>query len=309
MEAIPIIQYTDLTPEAQKHFPSHGWITGCTGVRHLRLPVLRLYQSGHPTFKHFVENNLGGMWLQCRSPYPTLRQLAIGLRDLHAEIRELLPIVQNEWLSREPSRERDIALTRQHEGYERIEILLIAAFVLLRRLANELIDASRPFLFKDWQSAPRSLAVAVSQARDGKLAKAKPICDLDILTDALQNHTSWLDQLRKDKGIRDILIHKEHILQVGASGSKQIDEVDFNWRINACLVQGRPGALHRIDLFPALIDCIAGACRFMDKLYRSVSPTDGYQNGDALSLTGSDNDIVGFWPPVLGTGTGFPLTT
>lgn len=302
------MQYTEITPEAQHHFPSHGWITGCTGVRHLRLPVLRLYQHGQPSYERFVENNLGGMWLQCRSPYRTLRQLAVGLRDLHAEIRVMLPIIQEDWNWREPSRERDNAYTRLHEGYERTEISLIAAFVLLRRLADELIDASRPFLFKDWHSAPRQLAVAVSKARDGTLAKAKPICDFDILTDALQNHTSWLDRLR-EKGIRDILIHKEHILQVGARGTKQPNEVDINWRISASLVQGRPGALHIIDLFPALVDCIAGACRFMDRLYCSVSPTDGYQKGDVLFLTGSDNDIVGFWPPILETRTEFPLST
>lgn len=308
MEVIPVMRYSDLTQEAQNHFPSHGWITGGTGNKHLRLPVLRLYQLGQPTFERFVENNLVGMWLQSRSPYRTLRQLAVGLRDLHAEISLMLPIIQDDWHVRDPSNERDNALTRLHEGYERTEISLIAAFVLLRRLADELIDASRPFLFKDWQSAPRRLTVAVSKARDGTLVEAKPICDLDILADALLNHTSWLDQLRKDEGIRDILIHKEHILQVGAQGTRRPEEVEFDWRISATLVQGRPGALHTIDLFPALVDCIAGACRFMDRLYRSVSPTDGYQQGDVLFLTGSSNDIVGFWPPILETRTEFPLT-
>jgi len=302
------MRVSDLTQESQNHFPSHGWITGCTGIRHLRLPILRLYQFGQPTYERFVENNLGGMWLQCRSPNRTLRQLAVGLRDLHTEIREILPIVQEEWLQREASVERDNALTRLHEGYERIEISLIAAFVLLRRLADELIDASRPFLLKHWQSAPRKLAAAVSKARDSTLVDAIPICDFEILIDALQNHTSWLDRLREDKGIRDILIHKEHILQVGARGSKQLDEIDFNWRISASLVQGKPGALHIIDLFPALLDCIAGACGFMDRLYSSVSPVDSYQQGDVLFLTGSDNDIVGFWPPIDEIQTEFPLT-
>jgi len=302
------MRYTDLTSEGQNRFPSHGWITGHTGIKHLRLPILRLFQLGQPTYERFVENNLGGMWLQCRSPYRTLRQLAVALRDLHAEIRVMLPIVQEDWYPREPSRERDNALTRVHEGYERTEISLIAIFVLLRRLADELIDASRPLLFKHWQSAPRKLAVAISKARDGTLAEAHPICDFDLLTDALQNHTAWLSRLREDKGIRDILIHKEHILQVGAQGSKSPEDVKFNWKITASLLQGRPGATHSIDLFPALIDCIDGACLFMDRLYRSVSPIDEYQKGDVLFLTGADNDAVGFWPPILGTRTEFPLT-
>lgn len=308
MEAVPDMQYIDLTPEAQNQFPAHGWISGHIGIKHLRLPILRLYQFGQPTYEHFVENNLAGMWLQCRSPSRTLRQLAIVLRDLHATVREILPIVQEQWIEREPSSDRNFALTKEHEGYERIEISLISAFVLLRRLADELIDASRPFLFKDWQSAPRKLATAVLKARDGTLFKANPTCDLEIFTDALLNHTLWLDQLRQNEGIRDTLIHKEHILQVGAQGSKSLEEVDFNWKISATLVQGRPGALHTTDLFPALANCIAGACRFMDRLYASVSSTDAYQQSDVLFLTGSDVDIVGFWPPILGTRTEFPLT-
>ena len=90
------MKYYDLAQEAQNHFPAHGWIAGCSGIKHLRLPILRLYQHGQPTYKRFIENDLGGMWLQCRSPYRTLRQLAIVLRDLQAEIREILPLVQED---------------------------------------------------------------------------------------------------------------------------------------------------------------------------------------------------------------------
>jgi len=213
--------------------------------------------------------------------------LAVGLRDLHAEIRVMLPIIQEDWVARDPSSERDNALTRLQEGYERTEISLI----------DELIDASRPFLFESWQSAPRTLKTAVSKARAGSLVEGRPICNLDVFTDALLNHTSWLDQLRKGDGIRDILIHQAHILQVGAQGTKDPAEAEFNWEITAHLCRVRPlGALHVIDLFPALVDCIAGACQFMDRLYRCVSPLDGYQQGDVLFLTGSE------------TRTEFPLT-
>ena len=301
------MRYFDLRPEAEKHFPSHGWITGCTGARHLRLPVLRLYQLGQPTYDRFVENNLGGMWLQFRSPYRTLRQLAVGLRDLHQNIREMLPIVHEDWLGRESSNERDKALNRLHEGYERVEISLIAAFVLLRRLADELTNASRPFLYEHWKSAPQKLDKAVSMARNGTLAKLNPICDLDVLIDALQNHTEWLDRLREDEGIRDILIHKEHYLQVGPQGSKGPEDAEFAWRITAALVRVRQGTMHTIDLFPALVNCIAGACKFMDRLYRCATPLTRYLQGDVLFLTGSDNDTVGFWPPIHETQTEFPL--
>jgi len=303
------MQFIKLTPEAEQHFPSHGWITGCTGVKHLRLPVLRLYQPGQPTYKFFVENNLAGTWLQSRSPRRTLRQLAVGLRDLHAEILLMLPMVQEDWMARDPSSERDKTLTRLHEGYERTEISLIAVFVLLRRLADELIDASRPLLFECWQSAPRKLTTAVLKARDGTLAESKLICNPDILTDALLNQTSWLDQLRKDEGIRDILIHKDHILRVSPRGSKGPDAAEFNWEITAHLIRVRQaGEMQVLNLFPALVDCIAGACKFMDCLFRCVGSPDGYQQGDVLFLTGSDNNIVGFWPPILETRVEFPMT-
>lgn len=300
-------QYTELTPELEKHFPSHGSITGRSGVRHLRFPIQRLYQHGQSTHKHFVENNIAGVWLQSRSPIRTLRQLAVGLRDLHAEICETLSIQQADWVSREPSNERNSALTRLFEGQQRAEVLLIAVFVLLRRLADELINASRPFLFEHWHSAPRTMPTAVSKARDGTLVEAKPICDFALLTDALDCHTSWLNDLRKEDGIRDILIHKEHIFQVGAQGSKAPEETEVNWRITAHLTRGTPGALRVIDLFPAILDCIAGACEFMDCLCRCVHLDGGFDQGDVLFLTGSDNDIVGFWPPIGGTRTEFPL--
>jgi hypothetical protein len=302
------MQYFSLTPEAEKHFPSHGWLRGYNGVRHLRLPVLRLYQCGQPTYDRFVENEISGMWLQFRSPFRTLRQLAIGLRDLHRESREMLSLSQEDWFSREPSIERDNACTQRREVGERIEILLIAVLVLLRRLGDELMDASRPFLFKDWKSAPQKLTSAVSKARDGTLARTKPICDFDILSDALLNHTGWLDQLRRNNGIRDIVVHQAHVLSVGSQGSKRSDDTEFQWRVSAQLATLAPGVPHNIDLFPALADCIAGVCRFMDRLYCCATPLDQYQKGDLLFLTGSDNDVVGFWPPIHEEKTDFPMT-
>lgn len=302
------MQYFSLSPEAEKHFPLHGWLRGCTDVRHLRLPVLRLYQSGQPTYDRFVQNEIGGMWLQFRSPFRTLRQLAIGLRDLHRESREMLSLSQEDWFSREPSIEKNNAFIQQREVGERIEILLIAVLVLLRRLGDELIDASRPFLFQDWKSAPQNMKSAVSKARDGTLARTKPICDFDILTDALLNHTGWLDQLRRKNGIRDIVVHQAHVLSVGSQGSKGPDDTEFQWRVSAQLITLASGVPHTIDLFPALADCIAGVCRFMDRLYRCATPLDQYQKGDLLFLTGSDNDVVGFWPPIQEVQTEFPMT-
>lgn len=299
-----------LTPEAEQHFPSHGWITGHTGIKHLRLPIMRLYQWGQPTYDRIEERGQGGFWLQSRSPSRTLRQLAVGLRDLHAEIRKILPIAEEDWYEHKPSDGRDDALTQLKEGYERIEISLIATFILLRRLADDLIFTSRPFLFENLKSAPWNLKDAIKMFRDDKLDGVKPICNIDMLSDTLQNYTAWHDQLRKKDGIRDILVHNAHILQVNAQATQDPGEVEKNWKITALLLchkQEIPGGLRVIDLFTSLMDCIAGACRFMDRLYCCVSPLDSYQYRDILFLTGSDNDIVAFWPSITGTKTEFPL--
>lgn len=296
-------------PEAASLFPSHGWLASSTGLRHLRLPIMRLFQPGHPTYARFVDNNLAGVWLQSRSPTRTLRQLAVALRDLHGNLKELLPVVRADWHSREPSSERDEALTRLHEGSERIEISVVAAFVLLRRLADELMAASRPFLFEHWHSAPEKMRAAVAKAREGALARDRPLCDVDILADALMNNTGWFDQLCKsDEGIRDILMHKDHMLQVGPQGTRRPGDADIDWRICVHLVRSAKGTVRGIDLFPALIACVAGACQFMERLYRCASREVGYRRGDILFLTGADSDAVGFWPAIGGHRTEFPLT-
>ena len=297
LETMP--RYSDLPPEANEFFPANGWIVGATGVRLLRLPIIRLYQIGEPTHRYFIDNRIGGVWLQERSPYRTLRQLAVCLRDLHREHRELLPLV-------EPHGRTDP--TRYREAMERCEVLLIAAFILLRRLADELVDASRPFLFEHWHSAPQKMKSAVPWARDNRLRELNPICDLDVLTEALLNHTAWFDRLRNVDGIRDILTHKPHILQVGAQGSRRPDEASTNWRVTAHLTQMEKGGnLKTTDLFPALLECIDHACVFMQHLCASVKLGGGYRQGDYLMLTGSDNDIVGCWPQVGGSREEFPL--
>jgi hypothetical protein len=61
------------------------------------------------------------------------------------------------------------------------------------------------------------------------------------------------------------------------------------------------------SLFPVLLECIAGACVFMSSISRLIGRMDAYDRGDMMLLTGSDNDIVGFWPAILGGQHEFPL--
>lgn len=301
------MDFLDLPDAAKQHFPSHGWLAGVTGMRSIKLPVLRLFQPGHPSFSRFSDNGLAGMWLQANSPYRTLRQLGIALRDLHSVIRFVLPTLDESWNDRPPSSERDRAFTAQHEAWGRIEILLIAIFVLLRRLAEELIVASRPILFEHWHCAPKEMKTAIRWAREGKLSSAGPLCNVEVLENALLTQTGWLASLREDDGIRDILIHRQHILQVSAQGVKAPGDDKCRWRVTAHLVLDSARSKRRVDLLPALSTCLEGVCAFMSSLYRCVGPIDGYCRDDALTLTGMDNDIVGFWPAITGEPHQVPL--
>jgi hypothetical protein len=137
----------DLNESTNAFFPSHGWASGSSGVRGLRLPVMRLYQFGSPFYSRFVERELAGLWLQTRSPTRTLRALAVCLRDFHREVRDL---VKHDHLWSGPDTDpTGSELSRRLDGLGRIEVLLLT---LLRRLADELIDASRPLLFRKWGS-------------------------------------------------------------------------------------------------------------------------------------------------------------
>jgi hypothetical protein len=300
--------FYDLKPEGNRFFPRHGWIAGLTGVRMVRLPVMRLYQWGGHTHEFFLKNEVAGIWLQSKSPYRTLRQMAICFRELHQEIRDIEPLHKFRMGGEKGDKERDLALTRLTEGEERTEVLLISAFILLRRLADELINASRPFLFEHWKSAPREMKTAVSFARDGKLKQLHPICVFDVLAEALITHTAWLDRLRDVNGIRDILVHKPHILQVSAFGTQNADESSIKWRSTANLTTvSNLGEITTQNLFDCLFECLDGACKFMELLCVSVGLDDGYQRGDWIMLSGKDNDTVAFWPPIEGSRTEFPL--
>lgn len=112
--------------------------------------------------------------------------------------------------------------TRLYEGLDRLAVLLIAAFALLRRLADDLIDASRPLLFEKWQSAPRQLETSIAANRKGELTNFDPICRFDILQDLIANKTAWFEALRQEDGLRDILIHQPHYISVSPAGSSAI---------------------------------------------------------------------------------------
>ena len=300
-------QIYDVLPEVNDEFPAHGWINNVKNVRVLFLPVIQLYQYGQKYHKYFIDNHIGGVWLQSRSPERTLRNLAVCFRDIHKEVREITPLFDL-FQKEKTDKQKSLELTRQIEGTERLEILVISAFTLLRRLADELINASCPFLFEDWKSAPGNMKKAILSARKDKLKQFSPICNLDILNDALCNYTNWFEILIADDGIRDILIHKPHILQIAGQGSGKPGK-PMNWRATADLTRmsGLNHNLVTVDLFPYLVKCIDGACKFMERLCLSVGLASGYKREGFIFFTGQDNDVVGLWPPIEGSRLEFPI--
>ncbi len=297
----------DLPDTAKALFPSHGWIESQKGIRQLRFPLLRVFQMNHPAYAKYQALGLAGMWLQTRSPYRTLRQLCIALRELHSELRFLLESAEEEWFQRDASRARDLAMTREGESRERCEVLLLSIFVLLRRLADDVMGSVRPVLFEHWRSAPSELKKAEALAEAGRIHSLKPYCDPELLTAELIANSVWLQRLRKEGGIRDTLIHWPHLLKVGPYGTKPPDTESYSWHISASLQVQASEGLRIVELFPVLLECLAGACKFMASICRLIGGMDNYDRGDYMFLTGNDNDIVGFWPAIAGGQHAFPF--
>lgn len=297
----------ELPPEVDALFPSHGWTVGITGIRQLRMPIVRYFQMGHPFYERYRKLGLSGMWLQCHSPTRTIYRLAVALRDLQDELSNLQPLIERDRFDERGISDDGERITKVREGTERIEICLIAAFTLLRRLADDITVTLRPVLFGHPDSAPRELKKAIELAKSGALNRANPICGVDPLANVLLNRTAWLDKLRGNGGIRDVLVHLPHILQVGPQGSKCATDEYFKWEISAHLVRGNPGNIKLVNVFPELRTILAEACLFMDGICGCVDPDGNYDRGDLLFLTGNDRSITEFWSSIDKTGLSPPL--
>ncbi len=279
-------------------FPRHGWTRNITGSRQLRLPLLRLFQFESPHYEIFNANGLAGIWLQCHSPSASLRMLAVCLRDISSEFQIILATNEEDWDNRPVSDERNRSLTRNQEAMERSEVLLISAFVLLRRLADQIMDAARPLLFEDWKSAPRQMKTAVSMARSGRISELQARCNSQRLIDALVSKTAWFDAFRQEDGVRDILVHKEHFLSVGSLGTKPTESADYSWRVTVDLMRVKNGEIANLDIMPVLRTCLEGLCDFMEAVYLSLNEGGDYAIGDTVFVTGNDDDVTAFWPSI-----------
>lgn len=297
----------NLPDDAQHFFPSHGWIESESGIRHLRLPILRAFHPDQPSFARLQRLPNAGAWGQYASPYRTLRCLGIALRDLHDEILIIKANADATFFDKEPSPARDEAFNRQRESIEHSEVLLIAAFTLLRRLGDDLMYGLRPILFEHWRSAQHKLPDVIKFAESGKLSGLKPYCDVDSLERVLIDKTEWLRLLRDKGGIRDILVHKQHMLGMGVSGTRPENSEHTTWRVYANLSVLTGDGVRNLPVLSLLKKCIAGACVFMASLTSLIGGTTSYGPGDCMSLHGASNSVVGFWPSIRGGTFEFPF--
>ena len=291
----------EVSPQLNAHFPTHGWATGLTGIKVLFLPIRRFFVPAlfdvneYRTARGAGSKQIDEARFVLSSPNQTLNLLAVCFRDLHTELREIEPIL-------DPLDTSSEAYTRVFAGQHRIELLLLAAFVLLRRLADDLTRGSRPFLFRHWLSAPEQLKKLILKAEDGTLEDLDPICDCGILKDAVLKYTSWWRDLRGE-GPRDRLIHKPHSLSVTPTKAG-----DSPWRTLAQLGWYASNGVYKgEDVLASLIRCVDDACVFMTQLCRAVGVHSSYEVCDLTSVTGGENDIVGFWPPIAEERPELPL--
>lgn len=204
------------------------------------------------------------------------------------------------FFDKEPSPARDEAFNRQHEALEHSEVLLIAVFTLLRRLADDLMYGLRPILFEHWRDAPRGLPRMIKLAQSGGLSRLKPYCDVDALVRVMNNQTEWLRLLRDKGGIRDILVHQPHMISMSVSGSRPENSEHAIWGVHASLAILTSNGIQTRSILPVLKTCIADVCAFMASLTQLVGGITSYGCGDRIALCGPDNSVVGFWPSIRG---------
>lgn len=265
-----------------KQFPVHGWATNSQGVKIIWCPLRRLI------FNTLLEKSTsgslpGGTYLDALPFTDTVQKLATTLRELHQAARV--------------SCEHPHTIQGELRAMEIMPLYVELAFIYLRRLPDLLVVACRPLLFEHWQSVPRKFKDWISDA--DHLASYKPSCEFSVLREALITQSAWFNELRDvspvtgKKGIRDALEHRGVRLVVGkrqAGDGRTFFTVMPDSRASDV-------EIHK-DILPRIPYSVAGLCRLMAGIHSAMDSGGQYEWGDLLSLVGSDDDIVDYWPQI-----------
>lgn len=284
--AILKFDFSDL--EQMKRFPAHGWAANSQGVKILWCPL------PHRTFDALLEKSISdcsyrGIYLDTLPFADELRKLVIVLRQLHEATGAICdhPCTLG----------NEEALSTEMKLRELVPLYIDLAFIYLRRIPDRLALACRPLLFKHWKSVPTHFRNWISMA--DQLDRYMPSCNLDFLRETLVHDTEWFQGLRATspvtgrKGTRDALEHRgvRQIIMKQQAGDKRPT-------ITVMLESRSPDVEIRNDLLPQVHNCVAGLCRLMACVQRSLGLGCSYEFRDHLISDGTDDDMVGFWPKI-----------
>jgi len=291
------LDFADL--EQARRFPAHGWAINSQGVKILWCPLQRLIS--HTLLTKSTSGSLpGGIYLDALPFSETLQKLATTLRELHRAERVSC---EHPLSIRNPE-----VLTADHRAMEIVPLYVELAFIYLRRLPDLLVVACRPLLFEHWQSVSTKFKDWISNA--DRLASCKPSCNFDVLRETLIDHSAWFNELRDvspvtgKKGIRDALEHRGVRLIVGkqqAGDGRPYFTVMTDSRASDV-------EIHK-DILPLIPDSVAGLCLLMAGIHSAIGFSSQYEWGDSLSLIGTDDDIVGYWPQIPATASATSTNT
>jgi hypothetical protein len=282
------LEYDFADPTEAKLFPSHGWAVNSQGVKILWCPLKRFLETtlrrkaGSGSLAPKTAGNAAAF-------SETLRKLARTLRELHQVIRTSC---DNPCSVHDPG-----ALTADDRAMEMVPLYVDLAFTYLRRLPDLLVVASRPVLFDHWQSVPMDFSCWVSHVDD--LASHKPSSDFTVLREAIVHHSGWFNELRDTspltgkKGIRDTLEHRRVRLLVGKQQAG-----DDRPRYTVMIDSPDPDVGIHKDILHRISDSVAGLCHLMTGIHSAIGVGSQYEWGDVLSLVGTDDDIVAYWPKI-----------
>lgn len=284
-------------------YHSHGWAINSQGAKLLWLPILRLveqYQIIQIRNSHGITKQLSHkQWFEVQAFHATIYHFALALREIYKCHRIGTAHVGFD----DPDIEGRI---ESDEASRLVPLFIDLSFIYLRRIADLFALTSRYVLFKKAGSAPtkfKDLKLLIASGK--KLSRLEPICNIDLLQKAFASHSGWLDRLRDSndnsgvvqKGIRDIMEH----FGVSVSISHQKSGND-PWRIYASL--GHPSVapvIYRPDLIQTLKESVKEISIFWTAICEAAGlpqmAIGVYASCiDRLSLTGIDDDTVGFWP-------------
>jgi hypothetical protein len=274
--------------EQARRFPAHGWAINSQGVKILWCPLKHLIATTLMT-KRDSGSLPGGVYLDALPFFETLEKLAATLRELHQAVRVSC--------DHSCTMESPEAFTVDLRAMEIVPLYVDLAFTYLRRIPDLLVVACRALLFDHWESVPRAFKDWISDP--DRLATHEPSCNFDVLRKALIDHSAWFNGLRGvspvtgKKGIRDALEHRGVRLLVG---KQQAGDMRPCFTVE---IDSRAGDVDsRRDILPCIRDSVAGLCLLMAGVHSAIGNGNQYEWGDFLSLAGTDDDIVGYWPQI-----------